>query len=271
MERYASIRPTWEHISLFEVISINEAAQDKDRPAVTERAMRYIESLDNYKNVLKSAARQKIGKIEGLEIPASLKVKVDSQLFDAIIGKFRETFNIERVKTPFLMRVTLMAYWQYINSDTEFVQEIIESEDNISQASSVRNEDSRETLINVNKIIALGIDFLVFKKEYDSCTDNNKELLYLTCKKYLENFDPQLNKKIRKQVNLQIRGYLDFFNIDKYYPKPRSNFGQCNIIFVTKVFAGLLIILSEIEGLDLDKIIGSIESLMVSHSCISGN
>lgn len=266
MERYASIRPTWEHISLFEFIGINESAQDKDRPAITERAMRYIESLDNYKSVLKSAARQKIEKIEDLEIPASLKVKVDSQLFNAIIDKFRETFNIERVKTPFLMRITLMAYWQYINSDTEFIQEIKEPNDNISLASSVRNEGNRESLNQVKQMIDFGIDFLVFKKEYDSCSDNNKEQLYLTSKKYLENYDPQLNTKIREQVNLQIKGYSDFFNIDKYYPKPRSNFGQCNIIFVTKVFAGLLITLSEIEEIDLEKIIESLELLMVDHN-----
>jgi hypothetical protein len=266
MERYASIRPTWEHISLFEVISINEAAQDKDRPAVTERAMRYIESLDNYKNVLKSAARQKIGKIEGLEIPASLKVKVDSQLFDAIIDKFRETFNIERVKTPFLMRVTLMAYWQYINSDTEFIQEIIEPEDNISLASSVRNEDNSEAINHIKQMIEFGIDFLVFKKEFDFCTDDNKEQLYLTSKKYLEDFDPHLNKKIRDQINLKISHYSDYFNIEKYYPKPRANFGQCNIVVATKVFAGLLITLSEIDGFGLGEIIESLELLMVDHN-----
>lgn len=271
MERYASIRPTWEHISLFEVISINEVAQDKDRPAVTERAMRYIESLDNYKNVLKSAARQKIGKIEGLEIPASLKVKVDSQLFDAVIDKFKETFNIERVKTPFLMRVTLMAYWQYINSDTEFVQEIIESEYNISQASSVRNEDSSELFNQVKRMIDFGVDFFVFKKEFDSCTDEHKEKLYLTSKKYLEDFDPQLNTKIRVQINIKVKSYSDFFNVQKYYPRPRVNFGQCNIVVVTKVFAGLLITLSEIEGLGMGEIIESLESFMMDNGKINRN
>lgn len=262
MERYASIRPTWEHISLFEVISANEAAQDKDRPAVTERAMRYIESLDNYKNVLKSAARQKIDKIEGLEIPASLKVKVDSQLFDVIIDKFKDTFNIERVKTPFLMRVILMAYWQYINSDITFIQEIIEPEDNISLASSVQKEDNRGAINHAQTMIEHGIDFLVFKKEFDVCSDNNKEKLYLTCKKYLEDFNPQLNTKIREQINFKIKSYSDFFNIDKYYPKPRANFGKCNIVVVTKVFAGLLITLSEIDGLRLGEIIESLELLM---------
>ena len=130
MERYASMRPTWEHISLFEVISHIEGAQDKDRAAVTERAMRYIDGLENYRSILTSAARLKMKQVEIIEIPASLKVRVDSQLFNAIIDKFRKTFNIERVKVPFLMRVILMAYWQHINSGTKSIQEKIGSEEN---------------------------------------------------------------------------------------------------------------------------------------------
>lgn len=115
-ERYASVRPTDELLTVFELVKRVDDAQDMDRQAIFDRAMRYVVGLTD-KSVLKSIARKKFKCMKMGEIPASLKVRVNEDLYEKIVAIFREVFKIDRVKTPYLMRVTLMAYLTHIDQE----------------------------------------------------------------------------------------------------------------------------------------------------------
>lgn len=122
--RYASARPTKELLTAFELIKRIEVAQDINRQAIFDRAMRYVVGL-GYKNVLKSVAKKKIEIIETVDPPVSLKVRVDEDIFDETVKIFQEVFEIERVKTSYLMKVTLMAYLNYLEKDVNFDDELV--------------------------------------------------------------------------------------------------------------------------------------------------
>lgn len=47
-------------------------------------------------------------------MPTSLKVRTNCELLGDVIEKFKDVFKISRVKSPFLMRVTLTAYYNYL-------------------------------------------------------------------------------------------------------------------------------------------------------------
>ncbi|WP_286945838.1 hypothetical protein [Acetobacterium sp. UBA5834] len=121
-ERYASVRPNAELLIIFESIKRVECAQDRDRQAIFDRAMRYVVGLKD-KNILKSIMRKKTEVIKIEDIPASLKVRVNEELFEKTVKVFREVFKIERVKTRYLMEVTLMAYLSYIEKEMNFSNE----------------------------------------------------------------------------------------------------------------------------------------------------
>ena len=86
-----------------------------------------------------------------------------------------------------------------------------------------------------------------------------KETLYRLARTYLEKIDPELEGKIREQVNEQIQRISDFYNSAKYFPPKRKSFGKTNIIFVAKVYAGILLFLAETERVDLGEMIAWLE------------
>lgn len=229
-EKYASVRPTKELIALFELINNVEVAQDNDRQAVFERAMKYV--AESGISVLKIAEKSRVEETDIDEVPSSLKVRVDETLFKQLIEMFREAFQIERVKIPYLMRITLTAYLLHIQ------------------------QKYKNTIINeINPLIEFGIDPLVFKQEYEHSDEPNKVELYKVSREYLENVNLELNRHLREQVNKQIQGFSDYYNIGKYYPKRGATFAKTNIIFISKVFAGLVLFQCDMNGYDLSEVI----------------
>lgn len=245
MEQLISLRPTPQIIGLFERIKEYDIHPQLDRSSIVNRALYSASSREVDWNLVASSKITDIEKKAEPSLPDHIRFNVEKKLYEKISLEIKSLFSLKRISAPYFIRLLLTFY--------------------LSEISKTTNEDNNEAINHITQMIDFGIDFLVFKKEFDSCTCDKKEKLYLTSKKYLEEFDPHLNKKIRDQINLKIKSYSDFFNIEKYYPKPRANFGQCNIVVATKVFAGLLITLSEIDGLGLGEIIESLESLMVDN------
>lgn len=235
-EKYASVRPKRELIALFELINKIEGAQDTDRQSVFERAMQYV--VKSGTSVLRTAEKQRVEETDvgELQLPSSLKVRVDENLFKQTVEMFKEVFKIERVKIPYLMRVTLTAYLSHL-----------------------QHEYKNTIITEIEPLIEFGIDPFVFKQEYEHSANPNKEKLYELSRKYLENVDVKLNKHLRDQVNKQIQGYSDYFNVSKYFPKKRAAFATTNIIFISKVLAGLILFQCEINGSDLLEIINNLE------------
>lgn len=235
-EKYISVRPTDQLLSLFSVISKIDGAQDINRKAIFERSLRYVAKLEDFER-LKVAASQKPPKIDVGEVPTSLKVRIsdDEDLLEEVIIIFRKTFELQRVKMSFLMKVCLMAYFNHL------------------QETSQLNE--------VKQVGQAGIDGpLVFKQAYETYNGNDKEMLFQVCRNYLEETDTELNSIIRNQVNAQVDNIANYYNISKYCLPQSRNFAKPNIIFVTKVLAGLLITIAEIDGHSLTTTIVNLEA-----------
>jgi|GEM_PF-636377 len=111
-ERYITARPSVELLSVFMEAAELQCAQDEDRRTVMNDAMSFVDSLsdEELEEKLKLASRTKVKEYASVELPSSFKIKVDSTLYDSIIEKFKDVFKIERVKTPFFIRVIVEAY-----------------------------------------------------------------------------------------------------------------------------------------------------------------
>ena len=235
-ETWATLRPTDELIALYEAIKKEDPAQDLNRQATFDRAMRYVVQLED-KSVLKAAATQQLENVEAGDLPSSLKIRVDEALFKEVSDIVREVFQLGRVKIPFLMRVTLMAYLQH-----------------------VRSENKAECFSGVEAICRFGIDPFDWKQVYEVSTDPNKGRLYELSRAYLETVDLELNERLREMTNRQIQGISDYYNIYKHFPEKRGNFAKTNIVFISKVLAGLILGLSEmVDPLDVEDVMEYME------------
>ena len=107
---YAVARPTKELLALFEKAKMLEpTTQDKDRTAVFDRALRYSSTITEEEWIQTSKEKIKFD-FEG-EIPTSLKVRVlNEELYSKVITTFKRVFKLERVKTPYFMKLCLTAY-----------------------------------------------------------------------------------------------------------------------------------------------------------------
>ena len=237
MEKVISIRPSERIIHLFNEIRIVDTHQEADRSSIFNRALEM--AADN--NIDWKAISQIRFKLntEEIEPPEFMKIRVDETRYNAVLKEIKDTFLLKRVTAPYLVKLVLSFY-----------------------LSELKRSSKQEIISAASRIVDFGLDCLVFKKEYDLSNYAKKEELYQLSKKYLEEYDVNLNKQIRNQVNVKIKSYSDYFNIDKYIPKPRGDFGTCNIVFVAKVLSGIFLILSEMEGYDLDEMIESIKGLM---------
>lgn len=237
MEKVISIRPTVTIIKLFNEIKIADTHQDADRNSMFNRALEMAAGKNiDWRTISKIKVKESA---EEIVPPEFMKIKVDETRYNKVLKEIKDTFSLKRVTAPYLTKLVLSFY--------------------LSELKKGSNQD----IIGVaSGMVDFGLDCLVFKKEYDFSSYANKEKLYQLSKKYLEEYDVNLNKQIRDQVNVKIKSYSDYFNIDKYTPKPRGDFGTCNIVFVAKVLAGLFLTLSEIEGYDLNDVIESLEVLM---------
>lgn len=234
MVKYASVRPTKEIIALYSMVRDIEVSQDNDRQAIFSRALEYVDKVCETE-MLKEAARMKINPSKEEYIPATMKVRVEPDIFERVTEKFRTAFEISRVKLSFLMKVVLKAYLMHLEEGKP---------DFIAQ--------------DVNAVLDIGIDCFVFKQEYEMSEYPDKEKLCRAARGYLEK-DKVLCDKLREQINGQIRRISDYYNVEKYCPKRRGNFAKTNIVFVSKVFSGLLLVLGEVNEWEKEELFEALE------------
>lgn len=237
MEKILSIRPTTQICQLFNEIKGVDLYQETDRSAIISRALdETVGKNIDWKAV--SAIKIKENTIEQ-ETPDFMKIKVDADKYESVVEEIKNVFLLARVTAPYLVRLLLTNYLV-----------------------SLKAEEKKEIISSVEKVVNVGIDGLVFKKDYDMCDYPQKEILLALCRRYLESCNPKMNESIRKQVNKKIKAYSDYFNINKYYPPKRSTLGTCNIVFVSKILAGLFITIAEFDGIELSEVIESLETNM---------
>lgn len=164
-ERYVAVKPTALIVDLFDKIGSMEGFQEQDRQSVFNRVLLRVCEMPNEKLVI--ASKTKIGVEEEMDLPSSLKVRTNCELLNAANNKFREVFNIERVKASFLMRVSLMAYYLYLiennrelgivgETNDKYIQENMSDVESInSYTSMLMNKEKNEQYINrIKNIIA---------------------------------------------------------------------------------------------------------------------
>ena len=155
---YASAKPTEEILSLFQMAKELDA-DGLGNPEILERGGHYLvenESKINFKGL----SRKKYSEIYEGVLPASFKVRInDSELYSKMVRVIQNAYNIKRVMTPFLMRITLSAYIDYLekNSIKNFTEKEIKvsKEDNnllklkaISLIVNLENKEHLEQIIN---------------------------------------------------------------------------------------------------------------------------
>lgn len=231
-DKFLSVRPTAELLSAFTYADPQKLG---DRTTVLGLALQYV-AENGSAEVLTRAAQEEIQIQEDVTLPTSFKVRLpaeEEETFSAAVERFKRAFDLKRVRLKFLMIVSLKAF-----------------------GSAQRQEAAAKT---AEHMVKFGIDPLVFKQEYELSKESEKETLYRLAWTYLEKIDPELEGKIREQVNEQIQRISDFYNSAKYFPPKRKSFGKTNIIFVAKVYAGILLFLAETERVDLGEMIAWLE------------
>jgi len=235
MDKMLSIRPNKQISSLF--AEIQEYQEAANRTEIVNWA---LEKAIDQKVEWRVVSKLKIKEIEiASKQPEFMQIRVNEGNYDKVAEQIKDAFELKRLTAPYLIKLVLVNY-----------------------LSSLKNGEKEESISTAEKIVDFGIDCLVFKNAYELSHQENKEELLGLVRIYLEEYDAELNKKIRSQMNEKIKQYSDFFNIEKYSQKPRSNFGTCDIRFVSKSFAGLLLTLVESFDYKIEEIIDSLENTM---------
>ncbi|WBX81523.1 hypothetical protein PD280_07430 [Virgibacillus salarius] len=232
MDKILSIRSNKQISSLF--AEIQNYQQSTNRTEIVNRALeKAIDNKVDWRAI--SLLKIKENPVESVQ-PNSMQIRVEYSKYNVVVEEIKEIFDLVRVKAPYLIKLLLSFY-----------------------LSELRKKD-RVILTDVEKMVNWGVDCLVFKKEFDYSEYEGKKNLYELSRRYLEECNPTMKKNIHEQVNTKIKSYSDFFNRNKYFPKPRSDFGSCNIVFVSKVLAGLFLMMSEIWDFDIEEILVYLET-----------
>ena len=117
---YASAKPTTEIFALFEYaqkLDVNGLGKAE----ILERAEHYlVENKDkiNFKNLSKSKLEINFSGA----LPSSFKVRINNRNLDAEVNKIlKDSYNINRIMTPFKLRVVLSAYVIFLQNSEENV------------------------------------------------------------------------------------------------------------------------------------------------------
>ncbi|MDD7796309.1 hypothetical protein [Clostridium sp. 'White wine YQ'] len=227
-----SIRPNKQISALF--MEIQQYHEIANRNEIVNWA---IEKAIDHNIDWRTISKFKIDEdVDELKQPDFMQIRVEKNKYNAISEEIKEFFGLERVTAPYLIRLVLANY-----------------------LSSLKNIEKNKMFTTSEKMIDFGIDCMVFKNEYDTSNYQKKEILLELCRKYLENCNLEMNESIRKQINLKIEAFSDYFNVNKYYPPRRSTLGKCNIIYVSKVLAGLFLVVAEIDGYDIGQLMESFQ------------
>ncbi|AWI03474.1 hypothetical protein [Clostridium drakei] len=116
-EKYASAKPTEEILSLFKRAKELDA-DGLGNPEILERGGHYL--VENESKIdFKGLSRKKYHETYKGVLPASFKVRInDSELYSKMVRVIQNAYNIKRVMTPFLMRITLSAYIGYLEKNS---------------------------------------------------------------------------------------------------------------------------------------------------------
>lgn len=235
MDKMLSIRNNKQISSLFAEIQEYQEAANR-----TEICNLALEKAIEQKVEWKVVSKIKINEIAiDTKQPEFMQIRVNESNYDEVAEQIKDTFGLKRITAPYLIRLVLVNYLSFL-----------------------RNHEKENSITIAEKMADFGMDCLVFKNSYELSEDDSKEELLDLVRKYLEKFNIKLNMRIRSQMNQKIKQYSDFFNIEKYSPKPRSNFGTCDIRFVSKSFTGILLTLVEIGEYETEEIIHSLENAM---------
>lgn len=109
-----AFRSTWRHAVLEHLIKEIDPNQDLSRSAVTIRAIREAENVEDWKYV-----RESILKLERLDIPVavSMQANIDDEtdgrlkeIRDRIWDQLHDEFDLTRLQTPYLVQLLWMNY-----------------------------------------------------------------------------------------------------------------------------------------------------------------
>lgn len=103
-------------------IASAEPFQDASRSSILRRAETYLVQLnrETIPSVLHQAEKTELPPLPGADNPAFLKIRVeDPELHQQLLDRFRETFQISRVRTGFFLRTVLLAYLVHLNAVPE--------------------------------------------------------------------------------------------------------------------------------------------------------
>lgn len=138
---YASAKPTMELLGLFqqaEKLDVDGLA----RAEIYERAKRYL--IENEDKIdFKSLSKKKRSKYSG-DLPSSFKVRINDEVLDSEVNEIiKEKYSINRVMTPFKMKVVLSAYIDYLEG----------VEDNLNEELSEKSNDSDSLRVKAISLI----------------------------------------------------------------------------------------------------------------------
>ena len=175
---FVAMRPTYERIALYIWIAQLEGAQDTDRPAITERFLRYADSLSNEEDemgdsefrkrmIIASKSSVPSGIVVG-EIPTFLKIRTDKKLLDCVKKKFQEALNLEIVQMPYMFKILGITYALYLieeNKKLGINAMKRESDDAYKPTVRLAGNDGLSDLESINILTAMYLGDRKYEKE----------------------------------------------------------------------------------------------------------
>lgn len=117
---YASAKPTEELFGLFDYAQSLDV-EGLGKAEILERAEHYlVENKDkiNFKNISKSKLEINFSG----DLPSSFKVRINDEILDAEVNEIlKYAYNINRIMTPFKLRIVLSAYINFLQNTEENV------------------------------------------------------------------------------------------------------------------------------------------------------
>ena len=118
-KKYAAIRPTLEILQLFQKIKNieNDKEQNIDRQSIYERALDYFNQSNCDIKLSRKYEVQFNQKDLIQELPSSFKLKVEDEILNQVKLKIKNEYNLQVVQFPFLLKIILKSYIQYISEN----------------------------------------------------------------------------------------------------------------------------------------------------------
>ncbi len=230
-------RPTPQLIGAFEFVRNQCPALSKASYAdLVETAMGcFVRHGKEEETLLNRAIIMKVP--DGSNVPSTFSIRIDESLYQNCLSLFRDTLGIFRVKQPFLLRAILVYYALRQPADTP------------------------SAIDSADKVVTAGmLDYYAFKMAYETyeMEPGEKNKLYEKSKRYLEE-NPDILDRLRTGINIWIRGISDYYNRLRYSPIRQRTLGTTNIIFITKVYCGLILVISETQGITLKELMDELK------------